>query len=249
MVGLAHRLVAGVAAVSPLVIGLLAGLAAWVLVGSRLTSTRRAPAPVPALPRRRLPSSSLAALVGACGVAWVVGGVSGAGLGVLVGIGVRVGLPRLESAGGRRVRERLERQAPLVVDLVSACLASGSPLEPALVAAARAVGDPAASVLISAVAALQLGADPATVWRDVARSEPLAGLARSVARSAETGAPLADLLPRVAERARASHRAGVEARVRTVSVRLTAPLGLAFLPAFVLVGVVPVVAAWVSVVL
>jgi hypothetical protein len=38
----------------------------------------------------------------------------------------------------------------------------------------------------------------------------------------------------------------VEARVRSAGVRLTAPLGLAFLPAFVLLGVVPVVAAWVT---
>ena len=231
------------------VIGLVAALAAWVLVApSRRVRCRRAVASR-APERRSVPSALVAALVAGFGTALFVGGGPGIALGVLVGLGVRIGVPRLETAGGRREREALERQAPLVVDLVAACLASGSPLEPALVAAATAVGEPARSVLVSAVAALRLGADPTVVWRDVGRHEPLGGRARAVARSAETGAPLSNLLPRVADRARASHRARVEARVRTVSVRLTAPLGLAFLPAFVLLGVVPVVAAWVGVLL
>jgi len=228
---------------------LVAALAAWLLVGAP-----RAVRPHPAArrrtrPPRRIPGAVLAPVAAGGAVALLLGGAPGVALGLLLGIGVRIALPRYEPTSRRREREQLERQAPLVVDLVAACLASGSPLEPALVAAAGAVGPPARAVLVSAVTGLQLGADPAMVWRDVARHEPLGGLARAVARSAETGAPLSDLLPRAAERARASHRARVEARVRTVSVRLTAPLGLAFLPAFVLLGVVPVVAAWVGVLL
>jgi Flp pilus assembly protein TadB len=248
-VGLAYRVVAGVVGVSALTPALLAAVAAWVLVGTRGSMRLRGPARRRTRPWRRIPSALLASLAAGCAAALLVGGVPGVALGLLLGIGARIGLPRLETAGRRRERDQLERQAPLVVDLVAACLASGSPLEPALVAAATAVGPPAAAVLGSAVTALQLGADPAIVWREVARHEPLGGLARAVARSVETGAPLSDLLPRAAERARASHRARVEARIRTVSVRLTAPLGLAFLPAFVLLGVVPVVAAWVGVLL
>ena len=62
-------------------------------------------------------------------------------------------------------------------------------------------------------------------------------------RSADSGAALATLLPRVAADLRERRRSTVEIAVRGVGVRLTAPLGLAFLPAFVLLGVVPVVAA------
>jgi Flp pilus assembly protein TadB len=249
MVGLAYRVVVGVVGVSAVTPVLAAALAAWVLVGAQASMRLSGPSRPRIPPGRRIPSALIASLAAGGGAALLVGGLPGVALGLLLGIGLRIGLPRVETAGRRREREQLERQAPLVVDLVAACLASGSPLEPALVAAATAVGPPARAVLVSAVTALQLGADPAVVWRDVARHEPLGGLARAVARSAETGAPLSDLLPRVAERARASHRARVEARVRTVSVRLTAPLGLAFLPAFVLLGVVPVVAAWVGVLL
>jgi hypothetical protein len=41
---------------------------------------------------------------------------------------------------------------------------------------------------------------------------------------------------------RARERAGVEARAKTVEVKAAAPLGVCFLPAFVLLGVVPMVA-------
>jgi pilus assembly protein TadC len=104
-------------------------------------------------------------------------------------------------------------------------------------------------VLLPAVAALRLGADPEAVWREVARIEGLAVLARAFARSQQSGAALADLLPRVADEVRASARARAEARIRTASVRLTAPLGAALLPAFVLLGVVPVAASWIGVLL
>jgi hypothetical protein len=113
-------------------------------------------------------------------------------------------------------------------------------------AAARAVPGSAGEVLATATAALRLGADPVDVWRTVGELPELAGLARAASRSAATGAPLATLLPRVADDLRATHRSAVEARTRTAAVRLTAPLGIAFLPAFVLLGVVPVVASWVG---
>ena len=44
----------------------------------------------------------------------------------------------------------------------------------------------------------------------------------------------------------ASSRSEAEARARTVGVRAAAPLGLCLLPAFVLVGVVPLVAGTVA---
>jgi len=176
----------------------------------------------------------------------LLGGAGGALGGAIVAAGTFVVLGRLEPAERRALRQALERQAPLVVDLVAACLASGAPLERSLDVASAAVGSPASDVLTRATTALRLGADPYPVWADVARHEPLAAMARALARSQQTGAPLSTLLPRVADQARAAHRTAAEARIRTAAVRLTAPLGVAFLPAFVLLGVVPVVASWVG---
>jgi Flp pilus assembly protein TadB len=198
---------------------------------------------VRALPR---PGARTAAVVVALGVAVLLGGAAGVVTGVVIGAATWVGVPRLQTTADRARRVELARQAPLVVDLLAACLASGASVESAVAAASRAVPGAAGDVLATANAALRLGADPVDVWRTVGELPELSGLARAAARSAATGAPLATLLPRVADDLRATHRSAVEARTRTAAVRLTAPLGLAFLPAFVLLGVVPVVASWVT---
>ena len=188
----------------------------------------------------------LGPVVAGAAAASLLSGSGGVVAGVVVTVLAFVVLGRLEPANARSRREALERQAPLVVDLVAACLASGASLERSLDVASAATGGPAAEVLGRATTALRLGADPVVVWTDVARHEPLAAMARAVARSQQTGAPLATLLPRVADQARSAHRTRAEARIRTAAVRLTGPLGVAFLPAFVLLGVVPVVASWVG---
>jgi Flp pilus assembly protein TadB len=212
----------------------------------------------PARPARRTtaagaarwrPGPRSAALVAGIALVLLVGGGTGVLLGIAGGATVLVVTSRLESRSQMARREALERQAPLVVDLVAACLASGAPLLTAVEASAAAVGQPAAGLLGDAAVAMRLGADPREVWSAVGEVECLDGLARSVRRSLDTGAPLADLLPRVAAAARARSRTRAQARVRTAAVRLTAPLGLAFLPSFVLLGVVPVVASWVGLVL
>jgi Flp pilus assembly protein TadB len=196
-------------------------------------------------PRSGLVAIAVPGLAGTA-TALLLGGNGGLAAGAVAAGATFVALRRLEPVAQRERREALERQAPLVVDLVAACLASGAPLERSLEVASSAVGPPAAHVLSRATTALRLGGDPAEVWSEVARHDALAPMARAVARSQQTGAPLASLLPRVADQARAAHRTRAEARIRTAAVRLTAPLGVAFLPAFVLLGVVPVVASWVG---
>ena len=70
----------------------------------------------------------LAALVAGLGVWAVVGGPPAS----LLGIGCAVVLPRaasrLEPRSARARREELERQAPLLADLMAAILASGAPM-------------------------------------------------------------------------------------------------------------------------
>lgn len=194
----------------------------------------------------RLPRSlpvSLVAVVGGAGVALFVGGWWGGALGVATWAMVRRLLPRLEPAAARRRRQALAAQAADVLDLLVACLASGSTVPAAVEATAAAVAAPASEVLRVVAAQLRLGADPVTAWAPVAAEPPLAALATSVARSADSGAALADALADAADELRARRRAEVESAARRIGVRLTAPLGLAFLPAFVLLGIVPVVAS------
>ena len=84
---------------------------------------------------------------------------------------------------------------------------------------------------------------PVSAWSALGADECLRPMARAAARSAETGAPLAQLLSAVAEDQRDESRARAEAMARAAGVRSVAPLAACFLPAFLLIGIVPVVAS------
>lgn len=172
----------------------------------------------------------------------------GAGLPAAVGAvaaGPRL-LDRLEPAEQRRRRERLRADLPLLLDLLAACLTGGAGPPAAAAAVAGAVGGPAGERLALVGAALRVGTPPAQAWAALAGTasddDPLAAAARALARAAEGGAPVASTVARLACDARLRSRAEGEAAARRVGVLAVAPLGLCFLPAFVLLGVVPIVA-------
>jgi Flp pilus assembly protein TadB len=87
---------------------------------------------------------------------------------------------------------------------------------------------------------LALGADPDTAW-DTPESSPVHKLALAARRSARSGAGLAEVATRVASEVRAHAADQAAARGQRAGVLITGPLGLCFLPAFVALGVVPVV--------
>jgi Flp pilus assembly protein TadB len=184
-----------------------------------------------------------AAAIGGVGVAVVVGGAIGLVVGAAAAAAAFVVLRRLEPAATRRRRERLAADLPTAVDLLGACLHVGRPPDDALRVVAAAVGGPVGHDLGVVTARLALGADPVGVWREIgAQPGPLAPLGRTMARSLQTGAPLADGLRLLAFDLRGRRRAAAEQQARSVGVRAAAPLGLCFLPAFVLIGIVPSIA-------
>jgi Flp pilus assembly protein TadB len=156
---------------------------------------------------------------------------------------------RMESPAARRRRERLVAQLPHVVDLMAACLAVGLAPPSAARRVVDAVGGPAAEELERVLARLDLGVDPATAWRDLGRHAQLGPLGRCLARSVESGASVSEAMHRLAEDLRRNARAAVESRVRTVGVRAAVPLGVCLLPAFLLLGVLPLVAGTLPLVL
>lgn len=179
----------------------------------------------------------------------LIGGLVGVGAGVVAAVAVHRVLERRETAGARRRREQLTRSLPHVVDLLGVALAAGAAPSTALATVAAAVDGPASDELRVVQHGLSLGRDPARVWREVSRTPGLAPLGRAMARAVETGASVSEALHRLAEDLRAADLAEAEARARAVGVRAAAPLGLCLLPAFVLIGVVPLVAGTVSVLL
>ena len=125
-------------------------------------------------------------------------------------------------------------------------MAAGAPLRAALTAVAVAVGAPSSELLLPIGAGLELGADPAEAWAGLRDDPCLAPIALAFVRSATSGAPLSTLLAGTADDLRRRHRLAVEVAARAAGVRAVAPLAACFLPAFLLLGVVPVVASMAS---
>jgi Flp pilus assembly protein TadB len=140
------------------------------------------------------------------------------------------------SAGRRRRLAASARALPRVADLLAAGLQAGLPLPAAADEVARVVDESTARQLRRLVVGLRSPADGGADrvdgwWR----------LERAVVRAGERGAPLADVLTALATDERERARWAAEEAARRAGVRAVGPLVACFLPAFVLVGVVPVV--------
>jgi len=147
-----------------------------------------------------------------------------------------------EGAAERRRRGALEAEVPLAIDLMVAALQVGSGPAEALERVAEVLGGATREELQVPLARLRLGADPLAVWGSLSGHPQLHQLGRTLARAAESGAPIAEALQRLSADLRGRRRADVEARIRQVEVKAAAPLGVCLLPGFVLLGVVPLVA-------
>jgi hypothetical protein len=80
------------------------------------------------------------------------------------------------------------------------------------------------------------------VWQPIAAVVPGArGLAGAAIRSADSGSAIAGACARAAAELRAGRSASTDAAARRAEVLVVLPLGCCFLPAFVLIGIVPVV--------
>lgn len=191
------------------------------------------------------------AAAGVAGASCVVmlGGLAGGVIGVLVAAAVWLSFSRLGGGERRRRRARLIADLPVAVDLLAACLRGGAPWHEAVEAVAGAVGGPLGEELRAVSVQIRLGADPAEAWLALTEEPMLAPLARAAVRAASTGAALAPSLSRLARDQRRVARSAAAARARAAGIRALAPLGLCFLPAFVLLGVVPAIAGIASTIL
>lgn len=124
------------------------------------------------------------------------------------------------------------------LDVLAVCLAAGMAVSTA--AAATAAVAPAADLLA-------LGADPNIAWSrppDLppgthdAQTDAVLRLAR---RSAASGAALADGIVELAVQVRHDAAQAAAAAAERAGVLIAGPLGLCFLPAFLCVGIVPLV--------
>jgi Flp pilus assembly protein TadB len=201
---------------------------------------------VPASPAERRPRRWLwSALAGIGGWAFV-SGTPGLAVGAVGAVVVWVVLGRAETPAERARRARVRAELPHVVGLLAAAVRGGLPSADALALVCLALPGPAADTLASLPPRIALGVDPAEAWRALEPDPALAPLGRTLARSARTGEPVADALDRLGVELSARARADTEDAAHRVGVRAAVPLGLCLLPAFLLVGIVPVVAGLVT---
>lgn len=171
-----------------------------------------------------------------------VGGALGVILGAGLGVGAWYGLGRLEPRSVVRDRERTIGVLPLAADMVAAAIAAGCPPVVAVETVGAAIGGPLGRALTDAAAVSSVGAEPARVWARLAAEPASRPLARALAAAVTRGTSPGPALRRAAADARDAARWAGEARARSLGARAAAPLGLCFLPAFVLLGVVPIIA-------
>lgn len=138
-------------------------------------------------------------------------------------------------------RRRRLAQIPLTLEVAAMLLRSGATPSGALSSAAAAVG-PLLCDAIGQVARLQqMGQDAHSAWSLLVADPVLAPVAQSAIRSSSSGSALATDWQRVAADCRQQYRAEAHGVAQRAGIFALAPLGLCFLPAFVCLGVLPIV--------
>ncbi|MEV5594004.1 type II secretion system F family protein [Streptomyces sp. NPDC052496] len=174
-------------------------------------------------------------------VAILVGGVTGGVLGLAVAYGVARWQRRTKARAARQAAEAGLRAALApAADLLAACLAAGAGPRASTEAVGRSLGGTVGEHLWRVAAELRLGGDPGTTWQRFGALPGAQGLARCMERAGISGIPAVEGVSRIAAELRAQQSRSSAERARRAGVLVTMPLAACFLPAFLALGVVPV---------
>jgi pilus assembly protein TadC len=150
-------------------------------------------------------------------------------------------LGRVESPAERGRRLQMTVDLPQVLELLAAAMQAGLPLRGAVREVAAVTQGPLAEDLKGVLSSIDLGTPDADAWRGL-RDHPVLGrVSIDLARSVDSGTMVVAALRRHAQLARRDRQGALEARAKTVGVRSVPPLMICFVPAFLLICVVPIV--------
>jgi pilus assembly protein TadC len=183
----------------------------------------------------------------------LLGGTAGVIAAPVLAIVVAAAVTRLANRATRRPPD--PRTVALLLDLIAATLTAGQPPDAAIRAVVSSIGPDTPNLLEQAIPLgrvgrlLELGAEPSFAWADLQSVPEFRPVAIAARRCASSGARLAGALHGVASELRALSGAAALARAERLGVWSLLPLGLCFLPAFVCIGIVPVISGVASQVL
>jgi hypothetical protein len=218
---------------------------ALLVVGGRPGSGRlralHRPLPVDRPPAPALRAGWVAVGAAAAGaLGWAASGaVAGLVLAASVAAGGVVALRRAAGSGAPEPEPPADLAAAWT--LLAVCLEAGLPMATAVTAAAESLHCAVGARLRRVSGLLELGADPAGAWRIAEDLPAVAAFARAAGRSAATGSALAAAARAEGARVHAELTESTQSRAQRAGVLITGPLGLCFLPAFVVLGIAPVV--------
>ncbi|MFI8995824.1 type II secretion system F family protein [Streptomyces sp. NPDC053542] len=171
----------------------------------------------------------------------LVGGVFGAVLGAVGAYATRGHRRRARARSAARAEEvAVREQLATAADLLAGCLAAGASPGEAAAAVGESLRGPVGERLRHTAAELRLGGEAAASWGRFAELPGARELGRCLARTGISGAPAVESVSRIAADLRSEWgRAATEA-ARKAGVLVTLPLAVCFLPAFLTIGVAPV---------
>jgi hypothetical protein len=146
--------------------------------------------------------------------------------------------------GGRGADAALARELPVAIDLLGVAVGAGCTPFLAIEVAARWAPTSVATAFDDVLRSCALGLDLEAALDGAAHVTPrLRPLTDALLATDRLGVPVGPVLGRLAEEDRTALRRAAEAHARRIPVRLLFPLVFLVLPAFVLLTVVPALAA------
>ncbi len=144
-----------------------------------------------------------------------------------------------------RAKER-EREGLFFLSALGGSLKAGLPLLPALANVATLLTSSLKSDIEKVYSLLLLGAEPKQAWGVLVDDPQLGSCARAIARAQLEGRSLAIVVDRMITEVFEKTLTRSKERVKSLSVKLALPIGLCFLPSFLIGGIGPVIYSFFS---
>ncbi len=156
---------------------------------------------------------------------------------VAYGVQIKLAFPH------RKRNDMLVAQMPTTLTLLAAVVESGLPMRMALAHVISVTENPTSDLLQSVLGHIGVGRSESQAWNELGSHDIWGAVARDLARSSSSGAAICEILHVHAEQSQQAAADHMQMKARSIGVYAIIPLVSCFLPAFILVGVIPIIAS------